>query len=224
MGAEYVGHSFEQSDERVLIDNVKKECHSAAHEYGHGPYSGNWGEKIGDSIHFPNKTFPDEYKAHDWLQDNCDKWGPLVAVKVVELPESLGKGLLTKIDKLKKKREELYVKFTSPIHSNRVGSFRAEILNRIKNGKSKTKGCSKCGSSIAVSQLKRLDCPVCGQEDFILTSTDNLKLEKGLAQVEDIKIKIASLEKEHEELVSAYISKNEHKLKWHWEVGAWCSS
>lgn len=59
--------------------------HSAArsyalHEYGHGGYTGTIAESTGLTI--TNKVFKDRDAAESWLEENAEKWGDTLAVRV----------------------------------------------------------------------------------------------------------------------------------------------
>lgn len=72
--------------------------------------------------------------------------------------------------------------------TRRVAGFAHEVLTRMKGQSSKTRGCSTCGSAIAVAYMKvrpmregyprtTIACPVCETEDFCLSETDRKRHE-----------------------------------------------
>ena len=52
----------------------------ALHEYGHGGYSGTIAESTGLTV--TSKVFKDENAAESWLEENAEKWGDTLAVRV----------------------------------------------------------------------------------------------------------------------------------------------
>lgn len=72
--------------------------------------------------------------------------------------------------------------------SRKVAAFASELITRMKGQASKTRGCARCGSSIAVAFMKpsamrqggprtTVACPVCTEEDFCVSETDKKRRE-----------------------------------------------
>jgi hypothetical protein len=72
--------------------------------------------------------------------------------------------------------------------ARKVSAFANDLITRLKGQASKTRGCGKCGSSIAVAYLKpspmregrprtTITCAVCGEEDFCVSETDKKRRE-----------------------------------------------
>ncbi len=78
----------------------------------------------------------------------------------------------------------------------RMQSFGEEIVERMKGQSSKTRGCTDCGSSVAVTHIKAspgkghfttIRCPVCDADDFCIQATDverRSSLERQYAKIE----------------------------------------
>jgi len=69
--AESAGDAVEQC--YSYIDNCKW-------NHGHGGYSGTMAEC--DGAYMTDKTFGDSHEAEDWLEENAEKWGPAIGVRV----------------------------------------------------------------------------------------------------------------------------------------------
>jgi predicted RNA-binding Zn-ribbon protein involved in translation (DUF1610 family) len=229
MGADFISRSFEKCTISSLTEEVNAACRSAAHEFGHGPYSGNWGEKIGKGLSHGNKTFHSYEDADDWLVNNADKWGPLIAVKLLRVPKNCNlKSIDRKLEAENKKLRNLLIEV------GELGAFcnaNAEVkpllrtvLERVKSGKSKFKSCDDCGSKVSTAHLKHHVCPVCGNKDFLLTDTDKKKLQKMHEKIDALRADISDLEDQRKSKIEAATKADKNKNNWHWLVGGWCSS
>jgi len=228
MGASYSSRVFPDMPEAELSKQVANAISEDAYEDGHR-YSGSWGVKNGyHVIREPRglrndiKTFDSVEAADDYISEHNDKWEPLMAVRarVVEMKLPNGevvssangwgpKILMAKA--VEAKQEKAKSAYTA------LEQFGPGILQRVRAAKSKTKGCSQCGSSIATSHIRSLRCPVC-QHEYLLTETD-LKKQKAL------KDKYDKLSKEAKDARDAELKKLAEKHgKLVWVVGGWCSS
>lgn len=222
MGAAYVEHSYEKCSVEQLRKIVKRECEIAGYESGH-QYSGDWGEKVDNYVEVHNKTFSSLHDANEYLLEKCDKWGPLIAVKVLK------NAPLKSLDSLDEKLKDLEVQKINLKQQMSIGqssifpTIGNSILKRAKSAKSNFKGCTACGSKVAVSHLKSAYCPVCGDGEFLLTNTDKKKIESLNGKLSRLcqKIKETKAKKE-EKMKSANTKKGGEDFVW--LVGAMCSS
>ena len=222
MGAAYVSHVFE----KCRIDNLSKQvtevCHQANYESGH-IYSGDWGEKIVRGFGDTGKIFNTVIDTDEWLSDHTDKWGALLAVKVLSAPKTINtKSLDKKIHNLYKKLNNVLIELGErEAQSNyQVQPLMNSILERAKSSKSQLKGCKSCGSKVAIALLNRYVCPVCGHNEFLLTETDKKKFYRLRKQVEELSSLISELKTKQQSKYDEAISKN--KDDWFWLVGGWC--
>ena len=68
--------------------NMIEDCQ---YNYGHAGYSGTFAEASG--VKMTDKVFDTMREAEDWLDENCQKWGPILIVAVRE-PKALIYGAL----------------------------------------------------------------------------------------------------------------------------------
>jgi hypothetical protein len=80
MGANFVSQAISKSE--VKIQNLRDACdriiEREALEYG-ASYSGRLGQA--DGVVLDLQTFPSIREAKDWLDENCEKWGPMIVVQ-----------------------------------------------------------------------------------------------------------------------------------------------
>ena len=219
MGACYVRHGFEQCSESDLRRMVNAECRQAGYEYGHS-YSGNWGEKIDSGLKVRSDlSFSSLDEANDWLMDNCEKWGSLIAVKFYSVKPS------AKVDAIKIKINEINNRinyFDRYINSHSQDSIHAEIAKRASRGKRKLISCPSCDSKIAAVHITMNVCPVCRQENWLTTKTDLKRIEATRQKIKKLEGDCAALNDKIDT-----INKKANKAEganWQWLVGAWCSS
>ena len=149
-------------------------------EYGTDSYNGTCSNC--DSFRIYDQSFTSMEKAEDFLEQKVGK-REAGAVKVLGFPAPKASdqkkidGLLTKIKEL----------------DTEIGAFPAEIIKRVKAGKSKTRGCD-CGSQIAVNRIKGLNCPVC-YADFLTTDTDKKQILALREKMKKIQTDLADLKK-----------------------------
>lgn len=226
MGASYVSHSFNHCSEVELSNKVDSVCSEVAYESGHGPYSGDWGEKLGVGVKHINKTFNSRMDADDWLTDNSDKWGPLIAVKVLSAPKDVNtKSIDSKLEAANTKLRNLLIEVgeRNACGNTEVKPLVGTVLERVKSGKSKFKGCDDCGSKVSTAHLKHHVCPVCGNKEFLLTDTDKMKLHKLNVKLAALKADISDLEDKRKSKIDVAVKADKNKNNWVWLVGGWCS-
>lgn len=222
MGAAYVEHSYEKCSVEQLRKIVKRDCQIAEHECGHQD-SGNWGEKVDDYVEVHDKTYSSFQDAHEYLLGKCDKRGPLIAVKVLK------NTLLKSLDSLDEKLKDLEVQKVNLEQQMSIGqcsifpTLGNSLLKRAKSAKSNFKGCTACGSKVAIGHLKSAYCPVCGNGEFLLTNTDMKKIESLKSKLSRLCRKIKETKAKKEEKIKSANNKKGGE-DFVWLVGARCSS
>jgi DNA repair exonuclease SbcCD ATPase subunit len=159
MGACYVDQTFEASDVATLKNNFSTYAEQESFEHGHGGYSGT----LSHGIRVIEKTFKDISEANDWVEQNCRKWEPALAVKVGDFNKSFhstakGSKAIAQVNELYKKLE----------------NFDKDLLNKIATQKSLFKTCNNCSSKISVKHFVKGNstaCPVC-QKEFVKSAKD----------------------------------------------------
>jgi hypothetical protein len=228
MGASYTSRVFPDMPEAELAKKIEAAIAEDAYEDGH-LYSGSWGVKSGHyfdrergSLRNAVKTFDSVEDADEYISKDNDKFGALTVVRarIVEmtLPDGkvvssanswgnqipMGKAVAAAHEKAK-------VAYTA------LNQFGPDIIKRVRSAKSKTRGCCKCGSSIATTHIQSLNCPVCRHE-YLVTDTDRAK-QKALNE------KYEKLNKAAKDARDAELKKLAEKHgKFVWVVGGWCSS
>ena len=202
MGSALIIRVMKDMPEAELRLAVAERRSQDAYEDGHS-YSGSWGSTHG--LRVSSRTFPSVEEAEQYVEQSTAKHEPLLAVKARRAPKANKPS--ARITALEEKSREA---------QNAVFSFPQTVINRVRAGKSKTRGCSKCGSSIAVTHIRSTHCPVC-TAPFLYGTTDESRL-KGLTQKKD------ALEAQLKEARSQEIEKLERRgvCTLVWVVGGWC--
>jgi hypothetical protein len=144
--------SWEEAQD-LFREYQQQECHN----YGDDTYAGHLGIK--DGLVLVSKTFASYAEAEEYLMDSNGKWEAAEAVPY-----------RTKVRAYKYKRDrELKGKIQQLAED--LDNFESMMVAEIKNAKSKTIGCKRCGSSVARAYIKHADCPVCGKHDSLLSDT-----------------------------------------------------
>lgn len=192
MGANLVTTTFEDCPRKLLDEIFEEYLQEDQRENGCDPYSGALSAKEW-WLNYVDKQFKSDEEAYEYIDEHSDKWGPSLACKVTtgETPRKAIE-LTNKLFKVKTTLDE----------------FDREVLNRIKKGKSKTKGCKRCGSSIAVAYLHKTDCPIC--HATLYTDTDKKRRD--------------ALREKHKRLRTQRDELPNETFKSHWLVGGWCPS
>ena len=77
MGAEFNYHEFKGKTKTEVLNEAKDLIEECLHDYGHAGYTGSFAEC--DGVVFVNNFAPkDSQEADEWLQDNANKWGPML--------------------------------------------------------------------------------------------------------------------------------------------------
>jgi len=172
MGASFLWQKFPDCPKEALKEKFRRMQENAAYEDGH-EYSGNWNMCTGLSID-ETRVFASIKEAVAHLNDVCEKHGVARAVRAQTAPSVI-------VDQKLKEAEEQWRHVQVE-----VVDFDRQLLVRVREGKSRTRGCDNCGSSIAVSHLRSVYCPVCNIA-FLKTPTDDKRLQALQAKVERLK-------------------------------------
>jgi hypothetical protein len=79
MGAEFQMEICERDDVKVFGEEVMEQ---ARYDHGHGGYSGTFAECHGVTI--TGKEFASLTDAQEYLEENCEKWENILAVKLID--------------------------------------------------------------------------------------------------------------------------------------------
>lgn len=201
MGANFDSVTFKPCSKEELKKQFESCQNEMCEENGHDTYAGHIGIAAGLTIN--SKTFKDENAAYDWVSENSQKWGNAIAVQVGDFSNVFPKTESEK--KLMQNFSQLGLS---------LKNWDADILTRVKNGKSQQRTCQKCSSKVSVSYLKTNYCPVCGNNQFLKTDTDEKKLATLKTKFKESQAKVNEAKKKYDE-------KNKNSF---WFVGAWCAS
>lgn len=80
MGACYDSIQFNARTDVDAVERVNAYIDECLWEDGHSPYSGTMGTNCG--VRMTDKVFEDADAAHDWLEENTEKRGNVIGVKV----------------------------------------------------------------------------------------------------------------------------------------------
>lgn len=200
-------------DVKDLPARVESITQQMFHDEGHEAYSGHWGMK-GSGIDIKhNLTFNGYEEAEEYIMNNNNKWDCVTAVRYPCVIKKKVSDKQKQIDKLRAKFDDLNNQLGD---FNKIGEHEKAIVTRVKKAKSKTKGCSKCGSSIAVNHLNDSTCPVCGNKQFIYTATDIKKHREMEEKRRKLYNDLTLLKK------NSKVTETE-EAGFAWLVGGWCS-
>lgn len=158
-----------------LVGWVEQVQRRAAVEEG-ASYSGEWNMCPGP-VAFPFvPVFESYHLAEEYIGEKHQKWEPLIAVKARQDRPLSAQAERTDsaLKDLRQQAQEI---------ESQIRALPGAAIRRAKEGKSRRKACSNCGSSISVEHLSTCNCPVC-QASFLLTEADVKRrqaLEKKLA-------------------------------------------
>lgn len=211
MGAVLVVRTHPMCDKPALKAWVDQCVDTARFERG-SSYSGDW-NMAAAGLTFPvTEAFASTAAAEEYISENQDKWGPLMAVKAVskrELPLDVARQDAT-LQALAQQLKELQNKLWNQPH---------EILARVRAGKSKLKGCSNCGSQISVAHLRGSNCPVCNH-GFLATATDEKQRQALDTKITQLRAKVQA----REDFLRKKVHKTTDTSDTLWVVGGWCAS
>lgn len=182
----------------------RHEVEAARFQYGNDAYSGTWASKHG--LAFPvAAVFDSEQQAHDYIGDHNEKWGPSYAVVFRQR-------VFTPADKA---RQDTLGKRAQQVDSLLHCDLNQEILDRVMKAKSDHRGCTNCGSRIAVRKMvvRSINCPVC-RHPFLATKGDLEKRERLTAEATQVRQALAQM----------HVCKGDAHHVLLWAVGGWCPS
>lgn len=147
-------------------------------------------EMTGVDVQLKSILFQSKEEAEDYLKDIVSE-DKAIFVKFLSLVEDVEE---TKaLSELKERLDE---------EETSLKEFPLNILQKIKDQTSATKGCKHCKSSINKDYLVKnieskellsvedFNCPICEDPSYILNSTDEKRLTNILKRIESIKTKI----------------------------------
>ncbi|WP_372997543.1 hypothetical protein [Marinobacter sp.] len=240
MGSTFQSRTIKACDENTLKQYVAREIDQAAYEEGNS-YSGDLGDKRTGLI-IKNLFVADRDEAFEWIDKNYpDKDDPLVALKI---PGNLSDRKTQSIEKRKQKildrMNEQKIKlghgdptlgkgmslgveaYREAVKKADEANIALQIIKRVAAEKAQFKTCQSCESKINKKYLTRHQCPVCGNEEILLTNTDKKRLEGVRAKIKQYQAQIDELDAE----LKRYIKDQEAKMvkdgNWFWFVGGWC--
>ena len=203
MGAHTLIRVLPDMDATQLRAKVDELMAQDAWEDGNS-YSGSWGVKRRLTIEFT--VFESVEQAKEYVSEKSDTEDPLYAVRAMHYaPKSKPKKLLALEENLTRLGRE-------------INRFPNTLVQRVKSGKSKTKGCAHCGSSVAVVYIQHEHCPVCKKE-FLYTETDRKRLKRLIDKREALLKTITDFKRAGIEALRA--KGKEPRV---WVVGGWCKS
>lgn len=201
-------------DTAVLRGWFAGRCEDERAEFGYDPYSGSLGTKLAHGLEIWHTVYANGDEAEEALDERADKWGPALAAKVRRPSAATARKLATLDKKIQRIREATEAGAYRP---KAYSQIHQDALARAKAAKSKTKGCSQCGSAITTSHIKHTCCPVCQNSKFVLTATDQKRINSALAKQEKGEAQIKEIEKQKVDLI-----KQDKSDAYHWLIVAAC--
>ena len=202
MGAFFDSTTVDACEPAQLQEWYKTACEQARFEDGHSGYSGTIATTHGLTI--ADKTFNRYSEGEAWIVEHAEKWASALVVKINIMPEP---------SEADAKKLKIWADKRTGFQ-DALRNYPELIIQRVKAGKSKTRGCS-CGSQIAVAQIKELTCRYC-HTDFLTTDTDKLRMEYLTDKLEEAKREFNGME--NRIIAKAKVT------SWKWLVGWWAAS
>ena len=212
MGAIFLSHNFgciEKDDLKVAISNLMEHlryeegnCYDAGH-------LGNNSYRI-----FDERVFNSDDELINYIEEHSGKGASIVAS--YRLSKLEDESPTTK--RLKSKNLDL-IKTIDQCNSDHQ-TYLKGLVQRAKTAKSKTRGCKACGSMIATQYITMVICPVCNNNDFIITVTDRKKLESIKAKKEKAE---NQLSKNRLHLEDDLKKRSKPTSQIGWIIAGWCA-
>lgn len=81
MGCVFQFRLLEAKTESDAVQEADKVIDACLYESGHGGFSGTFAECTGVTVR-KDVHFSDQYEAEEWLDNNAEKWGDAIIVKL----------------------------------------------------------------------------------------------------------------------------------------------
>ena len=202
MGACFCDRRLDAMSDVELRRSVEGLVASARAEYGSDPYSGTWATNSGLTIE-RHRLFDLFEDAQNYVTEQAQKRGPIVAVRVKDLPPFVeateqGKGLAAKA-------KEAYSSWRA--HAGEVlGRHRAEGAPFV---------CPHCGASIPIDRVRGIDCPVCHKAGALFTADELAEALRRKSAEEAARMALKA--------AAASWAAKQPVEPWFWYLGAWCA-
>jgi predicted RNA-binding Zn-ribbon protein involved in translation (DUF1610 family) len=203
MGAALCIRVLPDMPEAQLREKVRAQRAQDSYEDGQ-MYSGTWGSKDGSLI-IKSTPFETIDQAQAYVDENSDKHGALLAVRAKKLSKTKAMSAPSQVLEMRVRAAQ-----------KAVADYPASVIARVRAAKSKTRGCTHCGSSIAVAHIHSNTCPVCRKE-YLYTPADVRKL--ALLQ-ERVSAAQARLDEQRQRDLKRATSRG--NIAFVWVVGGWC--
>lgn len=154
-----------------IKDQFVSEQQDSISQYGNDTYAGHLGIKGGLTI---DKKIYDSYADAEEEMENNDKWGSAWALGYHDDKCKIN----LSADKIRLKLRGI---------QNDINEFKKNTIADIRNTKSKTIGCKKCGSSVSRKFVHNLDCVVCSHDNAYATTTYLKRLDAKKAKWTKVK-------------------------------------
>lgn len=186
MGASFVDQTFEASDVATLKNSFSTYVEQEQFENGHGGYAG----VLSNGLRVVSQTFKDMDAAYNFVESNCKKWEPALAVQVGDFTKAFHN--TTKGSKAIAQVKDLH---------NKVHNFDKDLLQKLATQKSLFKTCNHCSSKISVKHFvagNSTACPVCKKE-FVKSPKDVEKFRSLFTSLSAKEKELELMKKEHKE-------------------------
>jgi hypothetical protein len=168
MGSQFNSFDFPPVDSDELKNLWATKANALRDEFGYDYYSGY---NYANGLTVCGERFGSENAAMEYIAERTSKHGPVMAVRMGDFERAFQQSRAGQ--SLRKRWIALEADYA---HVDQ------QIIQRLQAAKSKTRGCKRCGSQIAVAYLSAgqhggIDCPVCHATDFVLTEGDRKRRE-----------------------------------------------
>lgn len=212
MGSAFCSHDFGRVKKEDLPSLISKLEQQLRYEHGNDDYAGHLGN---NSYRILNERIFDSHdEMVDYIQDHGKTGVSIVAAYRVskQEPES---AKATRI----KNRNVVLINIVDQLNTDHHTLLK-DLVQRAKAAKSKTRGCKACGSMIATQYINKIICPVCNSNAFIITATDQKKIDSIKAKTVKAQAELSSNRATLEDDLKSRIKPTSEVG---WFIAGWCS-
>ena len=217
MGAQSQEHYTETSNKEDALKSIKQRIRTDLSEHG-CMYSGAFGEKDGEQIIFQSTSTIYSSWDEAWNDANPEKWGAVKVVKWFKPSPKQEKQIKILSDAHSVQHKKLYNELIE--NENKQKEQKLSFISDMKNSKSSTKKCLNCASSIDLSYIDSINCPVCKASESMLSKTNSAKIAALVKKNVKIRDKMTDLSDAQDQKLKAI---TEQTTDYTWLALALCS-